>query len=74
MEVKTKARKWGSSLAVILPRPVVEAKRIRENDDLIVEVKKRTLAGELFGKFPNWKRRRTAQALKEEMRREWGRG
>ena len=70
MEVKTRAKKWGSSLAVILPKMVVEASRIRENDDLVVEVKHPVLAPELFGKFPR-RSRRTAQQLKEDARRGW---
>ena len=70
MEVKTKARKWGSSLAVILPKATVEAKNIKENDELTVIIEKRPLAGELFGRFPR-KSKRTAQELKDEARRGW---
>jgi len=70
MEVKTRARKWGSSLAVILPKAVVEARRIHENDSIIIEIKKRPLAGELFGKFPR-KSKQTAQEIKDEARRGW---
>ncbi len=70
MEVRTIAKKWGSSIGVILPKNVVEAKRIRENDELIIEIKKRPLAGELFGKFPR-KSGKSAQQIKDEMRLGW---
>ena len=30
MEIKTIARKWGNSLAIILPKAIVEEKKIRE--------------------------------------------
>lgn len=70
MEVKTKARKWGSSLAVILPKKVVEETRIHEDDKVVIEVKKRSLASEFFGKFPRTSRR-TAQQRKDEAREGW---
>ena len=70
MEVKTRAKKWGSSLAVILPKMVVQASRIRENDEIVLEVKHPVLCSELFGKFPR-RSRRTAQQLKEDARRGW---
>jgi len=71
MEVKTTARRWGSSIGIILPKAVVEANRIRENEEVIIEVKKKTLAGEMFGRFPEWKFKKSAQELKDEARRGW---
>jgi antitoxin component of MazEF toxin-antitoxin module len=70
MEVKTKAKKWGSSIAIILPKAIVEARKIHENDEIIVEIKKRPIAGEFFGKFPR-KPKKSAQQLKDEARRGW---
>ena len=70
MEIKTKAHRWGSSFAVILPKFVVETKKIRENDELIIEIKNRSLAGELFGKFPRHSKK-TAQEIKSEIRQGW---
>ena len=68
MEIKTKARKWGSSIAVILPKFIVDAKRISENDEIIIEIKKQPLAGDFFGKFPI---KKSGQQIKNEMRRGW---
>lgn len=69
MEIKTIARKWGNSLAIILPKSVVEEKSIREDDEIVIEVKSRPLVGEFFGKFPNWKR--STQEIKDNMRKGW---
>ena len=69
MEVKTRARRWGSSLAVILPKSLVESRKIRENDEIVIELKKMPLAGEFFGKFPQWKK--SAQKIKDEIRERW---
>lgn len=69
MEIKTKARKWGSSLAVILPKALVDTKKIKENEEIVIEIKKMPLAGEFFGKFPHWKK--PTQKIKDEMRAGW---
>lgn len=69
MEIKTIARKWGNSLAVILPKAVVDEKKIREDDEIVIELKKLPLAGELFGRFPHWKK--STQEIKDEMRKGW---
>jgi len=70
MEIKTIARKWGNSMAIIIPREAVERKRIRENEELVINIQKRTLAGELFGKFPR-KSGKTGQEIKDEIRKGW---
>ena len=69
MEIKTIARKWGSSIAVIIPREVADKKRIKENEEIIMEVKKRPLASELFGVLSGIKK--SGQELKDEMRKGW---
>lgn len=69
MEIKTKARKWGNSLAIILPDSVVKNTHIRENEDIIIDIKKRHLAQEFFGILPGWKK--STQQLKDEMRKGW---
>ncbi len=70
MEIKTTTRKWGNSLAVILPKALVENQKIKENEDIIIDVKKNVVTGDFFGKFPR-KSNKTAQEIKNEMRRGW---
>ena len=70
MEIKTIAKRWGSSIGIILPKAVIEARKIRENDEVIIEIKKKTLAGEMFGKYPRWSGK-SAQEIKDEMRKGW---
>ncbi len=69
MEVKTKVRKWGNSLAIILPKGVVEGGRFKENDELVVDIKKQHLAREFFGAVPSWKK--PTQSIKDEMKKGW---
>ena len=70
MEIKVIAKRWGSSLGVIIPKEVVEAKKIREHDEIILEVKKRPLAKEFFGRLKG-KLKKSGQELKDEARRGW---
>ena len=70
MEIETIAKRWGSSIGIILPKPVVEANKIRENDKIVVEVKKRPLAKQFFGRLKG-KFKKSAQELKDEARRGW---
>jgi antitoxin component of MazEF toxin-antitoxin module len=66
--VEAIARKWGDSIAVILPRDVVKAENIRVNDRVHLAVKKRFDLSPFFGK---WKTKKTAQELKDESREGW---
>lgn len=70
MELKVKAKRWGNSIAFILPKQIVETKKINENDELAIEIKGRPLAGELFGRFPR-SSGKTAQQIKDELRKGW---
>lgn len=63
------ARKWGNSIAVIIPKGIAEKENIKENAELTIEIKKKSAAGILFGKFSNWKK--SSQQIKEEMRSGW---
>ena len=71
MEIKTTAKKWGSSIGVIIPKEVVDAKKIKENDKITIEIKARPLAGDMFGRFPMLTSGKSAQELKDEIREGW---
>ena len=46
----SKTRKWGSSLGVIIPKDVVKELKLRENQEIIIDVKpKENPLKELFG-------------------------
>lgn len=70
MELKTRARKWGDSIAIIIPKPITEFERIKENDEVIIEVRKNIIAKNLFGKFPRLSKK-SAQELKDDARKGW---
>ena len=67
-EIDVIARKWGDSLAIILPRDVVKKESIHLNDRIRVSVKKGVDISRIFG---CWKTKKTAQELKDESRSGW---
>ena len=70
MEIKTIARRWGSSIGVIIPKEVVEAKRIKENDEVTIKIENRPTVAEFFGRLKG-KLKKSAQELKDDARRGW---
>ena len=63
MKLKIKTRRENNS--------VVESKKIRKNDEVVIESKGKLLTRELFGKFPEWKSKKSAQELKDDARNGW---
>ena len=69
MEVESKTKKWGNSIGVIIPKDIIEKQNIKENETVILSIKKRLLVSEVFGILRDWKK--DTQELKNEMRRGW---
>ena len=57
IEVETKVRKWGNSLATIIPNDVVEKANLKEGNTIkmLLPLKKVNLKHE-FGSLKNWKK------------------
>ncbi len=71
-KVKVKARPWGSSLGFIIPNEVVKQQKIREGDELEIELQKVSDIEKLFG-LAHGKRPAgmTTQQIKDEIRAGW---
>ena len=71
MDIKAVTRKWGNSIAVVIPKELVERQQIHEDEEIVIRVERmRPKAGVLFGRFPELKRTPTQQ-LKDDARRGW---
>lgn len=71
MEIKATTRKWGNSIAVVIPREIVEKQSIAEDQEIVITIEKdKPEAGVLFGRFPKLKKTPTQQ-LKDEARAGW---
>ncbi|MEK6934005.1 MAG: AbrB/MazE/SpoVT family DNA-binding domain-containing protein [Nanoarchaeota archaeon] len=58
MEIETTTRKWGNSIAIIVPARIVEQQNLKENEKVSVKIekRKRVKVKDVFGLLPNWKR------------------
>ncbi len=71
MATVVKARKWGSSLGIVIPNELVQEERLHEGDEIILEIKRRKTIRDLFGSSKNLKI--DSQKMKDELRKEWSR-
>ena len=62
------AKKWGSSIGVILPREVVKNQGIKEGDEIVINVFKKGNLKDVFGKL---KTRMPGQKFKDMARKGW---
>jgi len=69
VELECVAKKWGSSLGIVIPKEIAKIEHITENEKVVIEIKKKHTAREFFGLLAGW--RRPAQEIKDEMRKGW---
>ncbi len=71
MEIKAITRKWGNSIAVVIPKDVADKQQIHENQEIVITIEnEKPKAGEFFGLLKNGFKE-TAQEIKDEARRGW---
>ncbi|HLC84885.1 MAG TPA: AbrB/MazE/SpoVT family DNA-binding domain-containing protein [Candidatus Nanoarchaeia archaeon] len=68
LTIESQTRKWGDSLAIIIPRDVVRQERLRINDTVRLTIHKTVDLSDLFG---TWKTKKNPQELKDEAREGW---
>ena len=68
MEIEVKAKKWGDSIGVIIPKEVVEQEKIKPNDKLNIIIAKKTDLSRFFGTL---KTKKSTQEMKDDARRIW---
>lgn len=69
MAVEVKLKKWGNSMAVVVPSRLVEERQLKENDTIIIEVVRKADLSDVFGMIK--KRKISGQQAKDEMRLGW---
>jgi antitoxin component of MazEF toxin-antitoxin module len=70
MAIEVKTRKWGNSLGIILPRELVEAHKIKEDEKIIINVVKKADLSDVFGSLKEL-RKFSSQELKNMAREGW---
>ena len=67
MITKSKVKRWGNSLGVVLPKALVEEAGLREGEEIEISVRKVSDLRRLRGKYPF----ENLQHEKNEMKRSW---
>ena len=68
MEIKTKLKKWGNSLGIIVPREILIERGLKEGQDILVDISKEGDLSDIFGSLKDWKI--DPQKIKDEIREE----
>ena len=68
METITQVKEWGHSLGLIVPSNIVKQEKLKINDEVIIEIRKKTNVMNLFGSL---KLKRSSQEMKDEIREGW---
>ncbi len=69
-ELNAKVRKWGDSLAVIIPKEIAVKEKIHIEDKIHLKIEKENDFLDLFG-IAKGKLKKSAQQLKDESREGW---
>lgn len=70
IEVECVAKKWGSSVGIIIPKEVVIGEGIKPNEKICVIVKKAMLAKDIWNLGP-LRRTEPTQKIVDEMKKGW---
>lgn len=70
-ETEARTRKWGSSLGVVIPSEIVRKERLREGDEIVLEIRKKNTIREVFGSLK--RKKLDSQKIKNDLRKEWSR-
>ncbi len=66
---RSKVRRWGSSLGVVIPSDVARRLHLQPGDEVFFDVQRSSGVFEAFGSLRDWKV--DTQKLKDELRRGW---
>jgi len=69
-EIDVQVKKWGDSLAVVIPKGVVDQENIAVKDSVHLKVEKKVDISDIFGVAKN-KAKFSIQQLKDEARKGW---
>jgi len=73
MAIEVKTKKWGNSIGVIIPSGTVEELKIKPDEKIVIEVrKKENILREMFGKAKfNKPTEQVLKEVREELKSKW---
>ena len=68
MPAEITLKKWGNSVGAVLPKEFVEARGLKENDKVIIDIVKKADLTKIFGSL---KGKMSGQEFKDMVRKGW---
>ncbi|MEK6824981.1 MAG: hypothetical protein AABX12_02155 [Nanoarchaeota archaeon] len=68
MAIEVKLKRWGNSMAVIVPNRLIEDRKLKENETIVIEVVKKADISHTFGSI---KRKLSGQEFKNMVKEGW---
>jgi len=68
MEVRTKLKKWGNSLGIIIPKEILLNNALKEGEEVLIDIEKNRDLSDVFGTIKNSKL--NAQEIKDQIRKQ----
>ena len=68
MAILTRLRRWGNSMGIVVPREALINQNLKEGEEVMVEIEKRTDISDVFGSLKDCKI--NAQKFKDETRKQ----
>ena len=69
MIITTRVKEWGNSLGVIIPKDIARKEKLKSEDEVLIEIRKKMDIMDLFGTL---KFKKYSQQMKDEGRKAWG--
>lgn len=71
MEIETSTRRWGNSIAVIIPASIVAQQKLKENERVAIKIEKKNSikVKDVFGILKAWKK--PTEEIIKEARKGW---
>lgn len=69
MAIEVNLKKWGNSMAVIVPSEIIEKKALKENEPFFIEIVRKANISNIFGSIK--KRKMSGQKFKDLVREGW---
>lgn len=70
-EVHARIKKWGNSFGVVLPKEIMVAEHLKENQEITFWIMKPVFAKDIFGMAKSKSKKSTSEILKEIRKEVW---
>jgi len=70
MAIEVQLKRWGNSFGIVLPMEIVNERKLKEDDKIVIEVTKVADLSKIFGSL-KLERKMSGQEMKDMVRKGW---